>query len=164
MAFSFQNSSFKDPDTGVYNLNYFMEILFREWHRLMRDNERLSLVLIHPSYNSHEHVNEAKAVASILDQSTYRASDLVSKLNKDDFLLGLFSLNKQGTDVIVDRILQQSNLLKAKYGVEIWASGINLCPNSQINLERVFDDLQILLNSPEINNEQHYKIQEYIAH
>ncbi|AWB68092.1 hypothetical protein C2869_17425 [Saccharobesus litoralis] len=130
----------------------------------MREQGQLSLVLVHPSYPQRHHSQEKKVIASILEKSVYRATDLVSILNEDDFLLGLFNLNKSGTDVIVDRIIAQTNELKQQFGIEIWAGGFNLSPNKDIRLETVFDELQLFINSPDIHNEKHFSISEYQHH
>lgn len=122
MIYSFHNSAFRDQQTGLYNEAYFMEVFYREWHRMLREKLALSLLVIHPQLDiSHDNgMSEYLNLATLLDKSTYRATDLVSRFAERKFIIGLFDLAPQGAEVVIARILERiaqagdSNLQAAK--------------------------------------------------
>lgn len=162
MLFSFENASFRDQDSGVYNLAYFMEILFREWHRMIREDDNLSLIMVHPFYKSPAIENATcRSVASYLDSKVYRSTDIVSRVNNGDFLIGLFNLSMEGTDTIIKRIVEMEGIKDARNEYELVASAINLHPNQDLRVESIFDQLQQMLSQVESNKvEDRYQITE----
>ena len=66
MIYSFRNSGFRDPETGVYNQTYFMEVFNREWHRHIRDNQSLALLYLCP--HIHETVKQPHLLELFMKQ------------------------------------------------------------------------------------------------
>ncbi len=163
MLFSFENSSFRDKETGLYNLAYFMEVLFREWHRLIREQDRLSIILIHPEAGATKLYSQ-KEVADRISNCVYRSTDIISRFNEQDFLIGLFNLNKDATNVIVQRMMTECSQANKQAPVELTASAINLKPSKDIRIEDIFNDLQLLLNDAKLNETSRIKIEEYKLH
>ncbi|MFT5161613.1 MAG: PleD family two-component response regulator [Alteromonadaceae bacterium] len=151
MIDSFLNASFRDDMTGLYSEAYFMEIFYREWHRVIRENLGLSLLIVKPNINivAPDGLKEYISLAHILDQSTMRMTDIVSRYNKTDFVIGLFDLNSQGTAIVVQRIMsaiqkangQLNQLQKAFIG------GYSVSPNSQIDINSLFEEVSALESS-----------------
>ncbi len=163
MLFSFENSSFRDKETGLYNLAYFMEVLFREWHRLIREQDRLSIILIHPEAGAAKLCSQ-KEVADRISNCVYRSTDIISRFNEQDFLIGLFNLNKDATNIIVQRMMTECSQANEQAPVELTASAINLKPSKDIRIEDIFNDLQLLLNDAKSNETSRIKIEEYKLH
>ncbi len=163
MLFSFENSSFRDKETGLYNLAYLMDVLFREWHRLIREQDRLSIILIHPETGAAKLCGQ-KEVADRISNCVYRSTDIISRFNEQDFLIGLFNLNKDATNVIVQRMMTECSQANNQAPVELTASAINLKPSKDIRIEDIFNDLQLLLNDAKLNETSRIKIEEYKLH
>ncbi|MBV7315191.1 diguanylate cyclase domain-containing protein [Shewanella sp. NIFS-20-20] len=108
MIYSFRNASFRDSQTGVYNQEYFLEVFNREWHRHLREEQSLALVYLRP--HVHEMVKHPKLLEIFsheVEKSLLRATDLMAKFNQDIFALGLFNVNEQGAEVVIERIEHQ---------------------------------------------------------
>ncbi|MBT1443167.1 diguanylate cyclase [Shewanella sp. JM162201] len=117
MIYSFRNSGFRDPETGVYNHTYFMEVFNREWHRHIRDKQSLALLYLYP------HLQETTKKAGMLELLTkdvegalLRSTDMMGRLNQECFAMGLFNIDDAGTEVVVERIKAQIAEFLAKYG------------------------------------------------
>lgn len=163
MHFSFENSSFRDKDTGVYNLAYFMEILFREWHRLIREQDRLSIILIHPEYQALS-VDERKSLADSISSCVFRSTDIISRLNERDFLVGLFNLNKDATNVVLNRLQTELDKKNQQHHLDITASALNIKPDKGIQIEDIFEQLQMQLRDVETSGLSNIKLEEYQLH
>lgn len=142
MIFSFQNASFRDQETGLYNQAYFMEVFNREWHRLIRDNNNLSVLIFDPHLNLYD-INEhhhLKTLANTLEAQTLRSTDITCRLDKRYFAMGLFSLDNQGTQVVIERIQSAVGELEkqGKIKCNLTVGAINVKPNCDILLEEVF--------------------------
>jgi len=142
MIFSFQNASFRDGETGLYNQAYFMEILNREWHRLIRDKSSLSLLLLNPHINISDSMDKACfiEIAQLLKASTYRSSDIICRFNDSYFAIGLFDLNEAGTTTIVQRIQDtiETQIKLKSLSVNLTVGGINVLPSNEILIEDIF--------------------------
>ena len=70
MIYSFSNSGFRDPETGVYNQTYFMEVFNREWHRHMRDRQGLALLYLCP--HIHETISQPQLLELFMKEQQVR--------------------------------------------------------------------------------------------
>ena len=142
MIFSFQNASFRDGDTGLYNQAYFMEILNREWHRLIRDKSTLSILFLNPHISTSNKIDKDCfiEIAHLLQDSTYRSSDIICRFDDNYFAIGLFDLDEAGTNIIVQRI--QSNIeerIKLRsISINLTVGATNVLPTHDIPLEDIF--------------------------
>jgi PleD family two-component response regulator len=174
MINSFQNSSFRDKETGLYNEAYFMEIFYREWHRLIRESHALSLLLIRPNLNivNPEELKEYVTLAHLLDENTKRTTDLVSRFHHTEFIVGLFDLNCQGTTTIIERILTTIKHFsddRFNGAKNTFISGVNIVPNNKVDINGVFtevlsitplDNLHIVKNK----NDGNYELRKHQYH
>ncbi|MBE0363487.1 hypothetical protein PULV_a0938 [Pseudoalteromonas ulvae UL12] len=168
MIFSFQNASFRDHDTGLYNQAYFMEVFNREWHRLIRDQDALTVILVDPHVNLRDEQQKILFVelANILKLQTYRSTDLVCRFNDNYFALGLFGLNQGGTNVIIERIQAAiKTALGESFGaVNICYGAVNVHPNDTVNIEMFFQETLGVLHAAELNGVNSFKITQYTQH
>lgn len=165
MIFSFQNASFRDQTTGLYNQAYFMEVFNREWHRLIRDKKSLSILIVNPHLTkfSPSLSDELARIASILEQQTLRSTDITCRFSEDFFAMGLFALDEQGTEVIIKRIVDELNMLESK-GVcncNLSIGGINVLPDIGIDLNDVFKQSFDALQQAESCGKNGFYIQNY---
>lgn len=142
MIFSFQNASFRDGETGLYNQAYFMEILNREWHRLIRDKSNLSILFLNPHVSTSSSSDKACfiEIAHLLQDSTYRSSDIICRFDEHYFAIGLFDLDKSGTNIIVQRIQNKiEECIKLRsLAINLSVGAINVLPTNDIPLEDIF--------------------------
>lgn len=105
MIYSFRNSGFRDPETGVYNQTYFMEVFNREWHRHIRDNQSLALLYLYPHIReTRKHPGLMELFSKELEKALLRSSDLIARMSNECFALGLFNIDIDGTAVVANRI------------------------------------------------------------
>ncbi|MCL1143655.1 diguanylate cyclase domain-containing protein [Shewanella gaetbuli] len=162
MIYSFRNSSFRDPETGVYNQNYFMEVFNREWHRHLRDKQSLALLYLCP--HIHETVKQPHLLELFTNQvqeALLRATDLIARLDKNHFALGLFNIDEQGIEVVLKRIDDQINLFLSQYGKEHsfsidykLAGGVCL-PSERKNIEELFTQVESVSTALEQDTSRH---------
>lgn len=168
MIFSFQNASFRDHDTGLYNQAYFMEVFNREWHRLIRDQDALTVMLVNPHVNLRDEQQKIFFIelANILKLQTYRSTDLVCRFNDSYFALGLFGLDQDGTNVILERIQAAIKAaLDESFGaVNICYGAVNVHPNDTVNIESFFQETVDVLRAAELNGVNSFKIAQYTKH
>lgn len=168
MIFSFQNASFRDTETGLYNQAYFMEIFNREWHRLIRDKESLSIILLDPHIKLVNEADQARLiqVGNILTEQTMRSTDITCRFNKHCFAMGLFGLDASGTQIIVERIQdtlhEQERLGLLHCNISIGA--VNVLPDSGIVPETILERTIIALHCAEESGVNTYQIDTYSLH
>lgn len=168
MIFSFQNASFRDTETGLYNQAYFMEIFYREWHRLIRDKDNLSILLFNPHIKMLNAADTAKLIqfANVLTGQTLRSTDITCRFNKHYFAMGLFGLDTDGTKVIVKRI-QHALSEQEKLGLlhcNISIGAVNVMPQLAIEPELVFEKTISALQCAEESGVNTYQIETYSIH
>ena len=123
MIFSFSNSGFRDPETGVYNQTYFMEVFNREWHRHARDSQSLALLYISP--HIHESLKQPHLLERFtqqLQESLLRSTDLIARMNHNKFALGLFNITEAGTETVLKRIDEQIAIFNSEFIKVIFAN------------------------------------------
>lgn len=144
MIYSFHNSSFRDQQTGLYNEAYFMEVLYREWHRLIREQKAMSILVVHPhlDISNSRGFDEYRQLAHVLDDSIYRSTDLVSRFCERKFIIGLFDLAQQDAMVVIDRILARINQSEEsilQVAKSTFIGALHVCPSSDVDINEVFD-------------------------
>ncbi|WP_417761952.1 diguanylate cyclase domain-containing protein [Shewanella sp.] len=156
MIYSFNNSGFRDPETGVYNQAYFMEVFHREWFRHLRDKQTLVLLYIHPQLYEHSaNPRVRETYTQSIQQGLLRNTDMLARLNSNTFAVGLFNTDDTGTKVVVERIKEQlsnfSNNYMQQHGIGV-DSKIAACicqPKKSIKPETLFMTVDNLLLHPE---------------
>ncbi|WP_372870654.1 diguanylate cyclase domain-containing protein [Shewanella sp.] len=107
MIYSFRNSGFRDPETGVYNQTYFLEVFNREWHRHIREQQSLALLYLYPHLRETiKHPGILELFTKEIEGTLLRATDLLARMNDDCFAFGLFNIDSQGASVVAERIEQ----------------------------------------------------------
>ncbi|NKF51796.1 diguanylate cyclase [Shewanella sp. WXL01] len=166
MIYSFRNSSFRDPETGVYNQNYFMEVFNREWHRHLREKQSLALLYLCP--HIHETVKQPHLLelfTNQVEEALLRATDLIARLDTNHFALGLFNVDDEGTKVVLQRIDEQINQFLAnhakdhKFTIDYKVAAGVCQPNKNLNIEKLFVDVEQLSSALDnTHDDQHHKM------
>lgn len=160
MIYSFKNSGFRDPQTGVYNQVYFMEVFNREWHRHIRDNQSLALLYLCP--HIHETVKNPDVLEFLMKQvqeAILRTTDLVARLDDDNFALGLFNIDGPGTEIVLSRIEEQIERFNQEYGkqhtshVDYELAACVCTPKRDKPIESLFNNVELLSNELEQNKQ-----------
>ena len=162
MIYSFSNSGFRDPETGVYNQTYFMEVFNREWHRHMRERQTLALLYLCP--HIHETVKQPHLLELFMKQvqeAILRTTDLVARLNQDNFALGLFNIDREGTEIVIKRIEQKIIAFNQDYQrkhanrIDYELAACICQPENGLNIENLFEDVRSLTLKLEGQRENH---------
>jgi len=103
-----------DGLTGIYNRRYFNEIIENEWHRSMRDQEELSLIMMDidhfKSYNDtygHSAGDEAlKAVADAINRPMKRRVDTIARYGGEEFVAILPETDSAGALELGQQIME----------------------------------------------------------
>jgi diguanylate cyclase (GGDEF)-like protein/PAS domain S-box-containing protein len=104
--------SMTDPLTGIANRRCFDQFLEAEWNRAARTRQPISLILVDIDYlkelndsRGHSFGDEMiKAVASGLQQTVKRSTDLAARIGGDEFVLILPDTTYDGVQKIADRV------------------------------------------------------------
>lgn len=149
MAYSFSNASFRDQDTGLYNEAYFMEMFYREWHRMIREHSALSVLVVHPNLDIQNPtgLQDFKTLAKLIDGSTKRTTDLVSRFHNNEFIIGLFDSCPKGTQTIIERILgaiQASNANNELNSANAFIGGLNIHPTGELDITNVLREVETM--------------------
>ncbi|BAJ02931.1 diguanylate cyclase domain-containing protein [Shewanella violacea] len=167
MIYSFRNSGFRDPETGVYNQTYFMEVFNREWHRHIRDHQSLALLYLCP--HIHETVKQPHLLEFFMKQvqeAILRTTDLVARLNNNSFALGLFNIDEQGTQIVLHRIEEKIELFNLEYGkkytshVDYELAGYTCTPARNLRIELIFEDVESLTHELEMEKNKHIELRQ----
>ncbi|MGI2260100.1 diguanylate cyclase domain-containing protein [Shewanella sp. GXUN23E] len=162
MIYSFRNSAFRDPETGVYNQIYFLEVFHREWHRHLREQEQLTLVFLRPHlHETYRHQGLMESLTADIQACLLRATDIIARLESDLFAIGLFNISDHGTATVVERVEQCMDQFVQNYerdhsfslGYKIAAVGCN--PTRNKSLETLFERVHQLSGELEHNANQH---------
>lgn len=169
MVYSFSNASFRDRDTGLYNEAYFMEMFYREWHRMIREHSALSVLVVHPNVDiaNPTGLQDFKTLANLIDQNTKRASDLVSRFHNNEFIVGLFDLSPQGTQTIIERIMaaiEQSNAQNELHTTSAFIGGLNVQPTPEIDINKILFEAESLTNLNARRSETAYELKLHELH
>ncbi len=106
--------SFLDGLTEVYNRRGFDRALSKEWRRMRRDNNTLSLLMIDvdffKKYNDH-YGHQAgddclKQIAKTLDNNTFRPADIVARYGGEEFAILLPRTETEGAILTANRLVK----------------------------------------------------------
>lgn len=160
MIYTFQHSSFRDHETGLYNQSYFMEVFSREWYRLIREQQGIAIITsrIAPDFTRDSETNQL--FANVILTNLFRASDLASRFDNNEFIIGLFNLDTEGLETVLDR-LSQATEATPRLRRKVHFGGVYLLPNNQIDLRQLFMESHELAQELERNKESLYK---YVEH
>ncbi|MGL4898532.1 MAG: diguanylate cyclase domain-containing protein [Shewanella sp.] len=159
MIYSFRNSGFRDPETGVYNQTYFMEVFNREWQRHIREQQQLSLLYLRP------HIDETLKQPHLLEfftkqvqQGVFRATDMIARLDHKHFALGLFDIGEAGTKVVIARIEEQIRTFNQEFGknhqfqIDYKLAALICRPTQELKIEALFTQVAKQLQQSELNH------------
>jgi diguanylate cyclase (GGDEF)-like protein/PAS domain S-box-containing protein len=101
-----------DGLTGIFNRRGFDERLHNEWSRTSREKQPLSLIMIdvdhfkrfNDTYGHQAGDDCLKKVATVLEQQTYRPSDMAARYGGEEFAMILPSIDEDGASVVANRI------------------------------------------------------------
>jgi two-component system, cell cycle response regulator len=110
-----QKLAILDGLTGIANRRYFDLVLDKEWQRLAREQQPLSLILCdidyfkayNDTYGHQQGDRCLKQVAQVLQQSTKRPADLVARYGGEEFALILPHTDAPGALFLAHRIVRQ---------------------------------------------------------
>ncbi len=104
-----------DSLTEVYNRRYFDDLLSKEWYRLRREKQPLSVIMIDidcfKEYNDtygHLRGDEVlRAIALAVKSSLKRPSDFIARYGGEEFVVVLPNTNLEGCVIICEYIVQK---------------------------------------------------------
>lgn len=110
-----QKLAILDGLTGIANRRYFDLVIDKEWQRLARDRQPLSLILCDVDYfkaynDTYGHQQGDRClqqVANVLERSIKRSADLAARYGGEEFALILPNTDSQGAWYVAQRILRQ---------------------------------------------------------
>ncbi|WP_233520489.1 diguanylate cyclase domain-containing protein [Flocculibacter collagenilyticus] len=146
-----------------------MEIFNREWHRLMREQDALSFVIVNPHIKTLDENSKVgfQIVAKVLEKSVLRATDLLSRFHDNEFAVGLFNLNENGTNTIIQRIYDNLDSISDelyKLNIHVSIGALNVLPNNDIDLMNIIRSAKELAEAAYKENKQGYKLEYYQCH
>lgn len=168
MIFDRFSTSFRDSLSGLYSEAYFAEVFQREWHRMQREQDALSVIIVHPHLNI-ENLDDQlsfKLIAETIEQCTKRATDIVCRFQSNEIAIGLFNLNEVGTEVIIQRIFDNldSALSELVGNVDIAIGALNVLPSNAIEINQIFEKTEELTNIAEKKGKNAYELEYFQIH
>lgn len=137
MIYTFQHSSFRDHETGLYNQNYFMEVFSREWHRLIREQQGIAVITSRIARDFTKDSDTNQLFANVILTNLFRSSDLASRFDNNEFIIGLFNLDPEGLETVLGRLslaIQETPKLNRK----VHFGGVFLLPTNSVSLKKLF--------------------------
>ncbi|MGL5360177.1 MAG: diguanylate cyclase domain-containing protein [Shewanella sp.] len=158
MIYTFCNSGLRDPETGVYNQTYFMEVFNREWQRHLREQQQLALLYLRP------HIDETLKQPHLLEfftkhlqEALLRATDMIARLDHKHVAIGLFNVDEAGTRVVLKRIEQQIKAFNQEFGknhqfqIDYQLAALVCQPTAELKIEALFTKVAKALQESELN-------------
>lgn len=168
MMFSRLETSFRDNLSGLYSEAYFSEVFQREWHRMMREQKALSIMIIHTHLNISQGPDRAtfKLISERVEDATKRSTDLVCRFHNNEIAIGLFSLDEEGTATVANRILGECVDEVSQLGqqVNLAIGALNVLPNNEIDLNELFDITEELTFKAEHKGRNSCELKYYQIH
>jgi diguanylate cyclase (GGDEF)-like protein len=159
MIFSFHNSGFRDPETGVYNQTYFMEAFNREWHRHMRENQSLALLYLCPRiHETTKHPHLLEMLAKQIQETLLRSTDLIARMDEQHFVIGLFNVAEKGAEIVLSRIDECIKNFPAQFSpnhsvrLDYKLAAVICTPNKDRKIEQLFSQTEQLSHTLESDN------------
>ncbi|MDU0114240.1 diguanylate cyclase [Psychrosphaera aquimarina] len=168
MIFDRFSTSFRDSLSGLYSEAYFAEVFQREWHRMLRENDSLSILIVHPHLNIDNPNDQLsfKLISEAIEASTKRSTDIVCRFQSNEIAVGLFNLNEEGTETIVNRIIQsiEPQLSELVSNIDLSIGAINVLPTYQIQINDIFERTEQLANMAELKGKNNYQLEHFQVH
>mgnify|MGYP005994389425 CR=1 FL=1 len=162
MIFDTSSTSFRDGLSGLYSEAYFAEVFQREWNRMLREQAALSVIIIHPHLNVENENDQLsfKLIADAIEGSTKRSTDLACRFHSDEIAVGLFNLDKEGTEVIVNRIITtiEPQLSELINNVDLSIGALNVQAATNINIDDIFIRAEQLADLAERKGKNSFEI------
>ena len=162
------STSFRDALSGLYSEAYFAEVFQREWHRMLREQDALSIIIIHPHLNISDENDKLtfKLVSEVVEASTKRATDLACRFQHNDIAIGVFNLDEDGTETVIGRIIQSTEheLAGLLDNLDLSIGALNVLPSTQMEINEVFRITQELADKAETKGKNAYEMQYYQMH
>ena len=162
MIFDTFSTSFRDGLSGLYSEAYFAEVFQREWHRMLREQDSLSIIIIHPHLNLEDDSDQLsfKLIADAIELSTKRSTDLACRFHSDEIAIGLFNLDQKGTEVIINRIIStiEPQLNELIQNIDLSIGAINVHASNQVDIEQMFERAEALADLAEQKGKNAYEI------
>jgi diguanylate cyclase (GGDEF)-like protein len=106
-----------DPLTEIPNRRRFDEVMGAEWHRMMRNSQFISVIMIDIDYFKRYNDNLGHgegdrclcAVARGLQESLHRSGDFVARYGGEEFCAILPDTDRSGAEKVGNRMLNQIN-------------------------------------------------------
>lgn len=163
MIFNHLDTSFRDRLSGLYSEEYFVQVFYREWHRMLRERDALSVVIIHPHLNTNREDDKLafKLVSESVKRSTKRSTDLVCRFHTNEIAIGLFNLDEGGTEKVLSRIFEdiEESLENYTYPIDLSIGALNVLPSNGAELEDVFERTEKLADAAELEGKNTYKLE-----
>jgi diguanylate cyclase (GGDEF)-like protein len=100
-----------DSLTHLANSKSFQDCLDFEWHRLAREKQPLSLVIINFNLSQPDYLESILSIiGSILQENIQRSSDLASRYGEQTFAIILPNTHNQGAKIIAKQIKKEMEL------------------------------------------------------
>lgn len=168
MIFNQLQTSFRDSLTGLYSEDYFAEVFQREWHRMMRERDALSVIIIHPHLNPNREDDKLafRMISDAIKNSTKRATDLVCRFQGNEIAIGVFNLDEEGTETIITRILEDAEIAMSTmpHTSDLSIGALNVLPNNEIAPDEVFRLTEELADEAELKGKNAYKLKYFKLH
>lgn len=165
MIYSFENALFRDKETGLYSEAYFMEMFHREWHRMIREHNALSVLVVHPNVDimNPKGMEDYIHLARLIDGSTKRNTDLVSRFHNNEFIIGLFDLSIEGTDTIIQRMLNTIKQSTVENTIQVrsaYIAGLNVFPSRELDIVDVLQQVEAMTSysARQQHADKHYEL------
>jgi GGDEF domain-containing protein len=138
-----------------------MEVFNREWHRHMREHQSLALLYLCP--HIHETVKQPHLLEFFTKQvqeALLRATDMIARLDHNHFALGLFNIDEEGTEVVLERIEQHIQAFNQDFGknhklkIDYKLAACICLPTQEQKIETLFTNVSKLSLELEKNLQQ----------
>ena len=162
------STSFRDGLSGLYSEAYFAEVFQREWNRMLREKDALSIIIIHPhlNLNTEEDRLKFKLVSEIVEASTKRSTDIACRFQYNEIAVGVFNLDEVGTETVVTRIIESTEhgLAASFEDLHLSIGGLNVLPSTQMEINEIFQLTENLVSRADGKGKHAYAIEYYQMH
>ena len=163
MIFDRYSTSFRDSISGLYSEAYFAEVFQREWHRMLREQDALSVIIIHPHLNMSNTDDQLsfKLISETIEGAIKRATDIACRFQSNEIAVGVFNLDPNGTETIIQRIFDQvePQLSELINNVDLSIGALNVLPSNSIEIDDVFNKAEKLAELAERNGKNSYQME-----
>ncbi len=163
MIFDRFSTSFRDSLSGLYSEAYFAEVFQREWHRMQREQDALSVIIVHPHLNVNDVEDQLsfKLIAEAIESSTKRATDISCRFQSNEIAIAVFNLDPEGTEVVIRRILEQvePQLEELIQNVDLSIGALNVLPSNSIDINEVFEKAEQLADVAEKKGKNNFQLE-----